>query len=126
MSGCSPIHVDAHELSDTPVIATSSSPLLHGRADHEAHNEAMTDLGFDPFTAAALADPYPDFARFVERQPVFWSNEINAWVVSRHHDAKQVLRRYEVFSASNALSPITPPCPAAGRALSEGGFRSIP
>ena len=86
----------------------------------------MTDLGFDPFTAAALADPYPDFARFVERQPVFWSDEINAWVVSRHHDVKQVLRRYEVFSASNALSPITPPCPAAGRALTEGGFRSIP
>ena len=86
----------------------------------------MTMTDFDPFSAAALADPYPDFARFVERQPVFWSDQIGSWVVSRHGDAKQVLRRYDVFSAANALSPITPPCPAAGRVLADGGFRSIP
>ena len=81
----------------------------------------MTIIDFDPFTAAALADPYPDFARFVERQPVFWSGELGSRVVSRHADVKQVLRRNEVFSAANALAPITPPCPAAGRALAEGG-----
>ena len=55
----------------------------------------MTMTDFDPFSAAALADPYPDFARFVERQPVFWSDQIGSWVVSRHGDAKQVLRRYD-------------------------------
>ena len=86
----------------------------------------MTIIDFDPFTATALADPYPDFARFVERQPVFWSNEIGSWVVSRYADVKQVLRRHDVFSAANALAPITPLCPAAGRALADGGFRSIP
>jgi hypothetical protein len=37
-----------------------------------------------------------------------------------------VLRDYETFSAVNALAPITPPCPAAGQALTSGGFRSIP
>ena len=86
----------------------------------------MTIIDFDPFTAAALADPYPDFARFVERQPVFRSDELGLWVVSRYADVKQVLRRHEVFSAANALAPITPPCPAAGHALAAGGFRSIP
>jgi cytochrome P450 len=86
----------------------------------------VTIIDFDPFTASALADPYPDFARFVERQPVFWSNELGSWVVSRYGDVKQVLRRYDLFSAANALAPITPLCPAAGRALADGGFRSIP
>ena len=86
----------------------------------------MTTIDFDPFAAAALADPYPDFARFVERQPVFWSNELGSWVVSRYGDVKHVLRRYDLFSAANTLAPIAPPCPAAGRALADGGFRSIP
>ncbi|MET0577016.1 MAG: cytochrome P450 [Ilumatobacteraceae bacterium] len=86
----------------------------------------MTIIDFDPFSGPALADPYPEFARFVRRRPVFWSDELGSWVVSRFGDVKQVLRRHEVFSAANALAPVTPPCPAAGQALVEGGFRSIP
>jgi hypothetical protein len=73
-----------------------------------------------------LADPYPEFARFLERQPVFWSDELAYWVVSRHADARRVLRDYQSFSAANTLAPITPPCPAATRALADGGLRSIP
>ena len=84
----------------------------------------LTD--FDPFGGSALADPYPQFAHFVEHQPVFWSPELGYWVVSRYADARRVLREHETFSAANALAPITPPCPAAARALADGGFRSIP
>ena len=83
-------------------------------------------MDFDPFGAVALEDPYPDFARFVEREPVFWSHDLRYWVVSRYADVKRVLRDHENFSAGNALAPMTPPCPAAGRTLVDGGFRSIP
>ena len=76
----------------------------------------LTD--FDPFGGSALADPYPQFAHFVEHQPVFWSAELGYWVVSRYADARRVLREHETFSAANALAPITPPCPAAARARS--------
>jgi cytochrome P450 len=86
----------------------------------------MPMMTFDPFSGPALADPYPGFAELRERAPVFWSDELAYWVVSRHADARRVLREHETFSASNALAPLTPPCPAAGRALVEGGFRSIP
>jgi cytochrome P450 len=86
----------------------------------------MTTVEFDPFDRATLSDPYPEFAEFVEHRPVFWSGELGYWVVSRYADVKRVLRDHETFSAANALAPITPPCPAAGRALAEGGFRSIP
>jgi cytochrome P450 len=88
--------------------------------------ERVTTVAFDPLGAAALADPYPEFAQFVERRPVFWSDELQYWVVSRYADVRRVLREHETFSAANALAPITPPCPAAGRALADGGFRSIP
>jgi cytochrome P450 len=86
----------------------------------------VTGASFDPFSGPTLADPYPRFAELVERRPVFWSDELQYWVVSRHADVRRVLRDHESFSAANALAPITPPCPAAARALSEGGFRSIP
>ena len=86
----------------------------------------MSTTTFDPFGGPFLEDPYPQFAGFVESRPVFWSDELSYWVVSRYRDARRVLRDYESFSAANALSPITPPCPAAGQALASGGFRSIP
>ena len=81
---------------------------------------------FDPFGGPFLDDPYPQFAGFVDSQPVFWSDDLGYWVVSRYGDARRVLRDYETFSAVNALAPITPPCQAAGQALAAGGFRSIP
>jgi cytochrome P450 len=86
----------------------------------------VTPTTFDPFGEAFLADPYPEFAGFVESRPVFWSDELSYWVVSRYRDARRVLREYETFSAVNALAALTPPCPAAGQALVTGGFRSIP
>jgi cytochrome P450 len=83
-------------------------------------------ISFDPFGGAALADPYPELSRLRERQPVFWSEELAYWVVSRYADARRVLRDHETFSAANTLAPITAPCPAAAQALADGGFRSIP
>jgi cytochrome P450 len=86
----------------------------------------MPGTEFDPFGGPMLADPYPDFARYVRERPVFFAPELGYWVVARHGDCRRVLRDHEAFSASNTLSPVLPPCPAAGAALAAGGFRSIP
>jgi cytochrome P450 len=86
----------------------------------------MSVPAFDPFSAQSLTDPYPEFARFVAAQPVFWCETLGYWVVSRYHDCRRVLRDHETFSASNSLSPVVPPCPAAAQALADGAFRSIP
>ena len=83
-------------------------------------------IDFDPFGGPFLADPYPHFAEFLANRPVFYAPEMDYWVVSRHADCRQVLRDHETFSASNTLSPVLPPCPAAGKALVDGGFRSTP
>jgi cytochrome P450 len=86
----------------------------------------MAATTFDPFGGSFLADPYPEFARFVEAEPVFWSASLRYWVVSRYADCWRVLRDYSTFSAANSLSPVTPPCPRAGQALVDGSFRSVP
>lgn len=86
----------------------------------------MTVAAFDPFGGSFLQDPYPHFAEFLSNRPVFWSEELGYWVVSRYEDCRRILRDFESFSASNALSPLVPPCPHAAKALADGAFRSIP
>ena len=86
----------------------------------------MSSNEFDPFSSSYLADPYPVFAQHVRHQPVFYAPDLDYWVISRHEDCRRAFRDYETFSASNTLSPINAPCPAAGQALVDGGFRAIP
>ena len=72
---------------------------------------------FDPFHDPYLADPYPFFAEARATTPVFYSPDLDYWVVTRYHDIEQIFRTPPVFSAVNALAPLEPICPAAGRLL---------
>ncbi len=49
--------------------------------------------------ADMLADPFAFFARLREEAPVFFSETLNAFVVSRYKDAEYVLRTPEIFSS---------------------------
>jgi len=81
---------------------------------------------FDPLDDAYLADPYPFLARAREAAPVFYAETIDHWVVTRYHDIRYILRTPALFSATNANSPLRPPCPMAAKALDDGGFRAVP
>jgi cytochrome P450 len=81
---------------------------------------------FDPFQDPYLADPYPFFAQARAATPVFYSPDLDYWVVTRYHDIRHIFQTPKVFSAANTLAPLQPICPAAGRLLEEGGFRPIP
>jgi cytochrome P450 len=54
---------------------------------------------FDPFSDAALADPYPQYAGLRVADPVHWSEKLRAWVLFRHHDVAAALRDEARFSA---------------------------
>jgi cytochrome P450 len=54
---------------------------------------------FDPFTDAAISDPYPQYAELRARDPVHWSDKLRAWVLFDHRDVAAALRDDEVFSA---------------------------
>jgi cytochrome P450 len=81
---------------------------------------------FDPFHDPYLADPYPFFAEAQAATPVFYSPQLDYWVVTRYHDMRQVLQTPQLFSAVNTLTPIQPICPAAGHVLTAGNVRPVP
>ena len=78
---------------------------------------------FDPFHDPYLADPYPFFPEARAATPVFYSPDLEYWVVTRYHEMRQIFQTPQVFSAANTLAPLQPICPAAGHLLAEGGFR---
>jgi len=45
----------------------------------------------DPFNFALYADPYPNYRRVRETTPVYWSQLLHAWVLTRHADVKAAL-----------------------------------
>jgi cytochrome P450 len=79
---------------------------------------------FDPFSAEYLADPYPILAEARDATPAFFAPALDHWIVTRYDDIRSVLVDHTRFSASNALSNFTPPCPEAARVLS--GFGAVP
>ena len=81
---------------------------------------------FDPFHDPYLAGPYPFFAQARAATPVFYSPDLDHWVVTRYHDIRHIFQTPRLFSAVNTLAPLQPICPAARRLLDEGGFRPIP
>jgi cytochrome P450 len=87
--------------------------------------KAVSEL-FDPFHDPYLADPYPFFAQARQATPVFYSPDLQYWVVTRYQDIRFIFQTPKLFSAINALDPIQPVCPAAARALAEGNVRSVP
>lgn len=81
---------------------------------------------FDPLSDDYLADPYPHISEAREAAPVFYSEKLDHWVVTRYNLIRHIFLNPQIFSASNANSPVLPPCPRAAQALEEGGFRYVP
>ncbi|MCV0394895.1 MAG: cytochrome P450 [Rhizobiaceae bacterium] len=55
-------------------------------------------------------------------EPVFYSPELEYWVVTRYADVISILRDPDSFSAANANTPITPVPAEALAVLEEGGY----
>jgi cytochrome P450 len=45
----------------------------------------------DPFNFARYPDPYPNYRRVRETTPVYWSQLLGGWVLTRHADVKAAL-----------------------------------
>jgi cytochrome P450 len=80
----------------------------------------------NPFSADYLADPYPTLRDVREAAPVFYSPDLDHWVVTRHADVRWVFRTSASFSAINAIEPFNKLCPHATALLKEGGYAATP
>lgn len=87
-------------------------------------NCPIHDVGkeFDPFSDAYQEDPYVYFAHAREHEPVFFSEALGAYVVTRCEDCAAVLRDPETFSASEVLEFVTPLSDRSQEILREAGF----
>lgn len=59
-------------------------------------------MRFDPFTADAIADPYPQYDQFRAAEPVHWSEKLRSWVLFRHDDVAAFFRDDRRLSADRS------------------------
>lgn len=72
---------------------------------------------FDMFDVAYQLDPANSLRQFREQLPIFYSEAMGYWIVTRYDDVKAIFRDPIVFSACNALEKLTPSCPESLKIL---------
>ncbi|SMG50218.1 Cytochrome P450 [Rhodococcus rhodochrous J3] len=77
---------------------------------------------FDPFTGPYQVDPAASLRWSRDEEPVFYSPELDYWVVTRYEDVKAVFRDNQLFSPSIALEKITPTSDEANAVLARYGY----
>src|SRR5262249_17957189 len=60
---------------------------------------------FAPFSKEQPEAPYPVLARARREQPVFYTPELNLWLVTRYEDVDQIYAQPSLFSNAAVLSP---------------------
>ncbi|WP_437734477.1 cytochrome P450 [Sorangium sp. So ce1335] len=95
-----------------------------GTAQGRASGSPASQLAaaFDPLGEPYLSDPYPILQQLRTEAPVFYSRELDCWVVTRHEDVVRIFRDADAFSAAIAIEPVTPPRPRAIQKLIEIGY----
>lgn len=66
-----------------------------------AYKNALPDI--DLFCPTFQQDPYSLYARLREEQPVYWSEQIQAWIVTRHEDVLAALHDQRI--SANRIVP---------------------
>jgi len=60
---------------------------------------------YDPFDPAVIADPYPFYERLRDEHPVYYNARMKFYVLSRYDDIFRALRKPQVFSSAQGLTP---------------------
>jgi cytochrome P450 len=72
--------------------------------------------------SALSSAPYPIYRRLRDESPVFWSDRLNAWLVSRYCDAKAVLEDPDRFSSAGRVKRAETPEPVWDAFAGYSGF----
>lgn len=75
---------------------------------------------FDPFNSSFVADPYDWLQRARRQEPVFYSPEIDYYVVTRYQDIKSILTDTESWSPDIATRLVTPPYESTMQEFAQG------
>lgn len=72
---------------------------------------------FDMFDSGYQSSPAQSLKEFRREKPIFFSEIMNYWVVTRYKDIKEIFRDPVLFSARNVLEKFTPNSPEADAVL---------
>ncbi len=76
----------------------SETGSVESEGGRQRRSFALTpDLDF--LTEDILRDPYPLYEQLQQEQPVFWSQQMDAWVITKHADVSDALLKPELFSS---------------------------
>jgi hypothetical protein len=77
---------------------------------------------FKPFD---LAEPFAFYARARTEAAIFYSPEIDYWVVTRYEDIREIFRDPATFSSENTQSPFKQRPATVQKILDDGGFANV-
>ncbi|MEA2227102.1 MAG: hypothetical protein QOF04_732 [Solirubrobacteraceae bacterium] len=81
----------------------------------------MHDVAKD-FRPFDLTDPFDFYARARAEEPVFFSEELDYWVVTRYEDIHAIFKDPKTFSSENTQAPYKARPPEVMQVLQDGGF----
>jgi cytochrome P450 len=87
---------------------------------------APSPIHFDPTNAEQRENPFDVLAGARREQPVFYSEAIGLWVVTRHADVLAVLKDHRTFSSTGALKSTPAPYPPEVLEVLEQGYPEMP
>jgi cytochrome P450 len=74
---------------------------------------------FSPFD---LSNPFPFYKKSRDEQPVFYSQELGYYVVTRYDDIKAIFSNWKTYTSENAQSPFKPMAPKAKKLMEDQGM----
>ncbi len=83
-------------------------------------NEYQLGQAYHPLQAEHLENPYLLYEQMRKKEPITFSPEIGAWLVTRYRDMRSVLTQPEIFSSRDVKDPVTTLSPAALAVLMQG------
>src|SRR5262249_22689644 len=61
-------------------------------------------VAFDPFSAEFFDDPYPIYRRLRDEAPVFRSERLDFYALSRHEDVAAAFKDFETYSSARGVT----------------------
>jgi cytochrome P450 len=81
---------------------------------------------YNPFESPQLDNPYPFYVQARSEEPVFFSELLQAWVVTRYEDIRSVLLRPDIYSSKDTMRSAAPWAPEVFQILAGDEAISIP
>ena len=69
----------------------------------ETRVDTVRELGLDMFDPQVIARPHDFYAELRDAAPVAWSEQTQAWLLTRHEDVRRCLRDNELFSSRSLI-----------------------